>query len=57
MHTSHTDGSNDQAEIRQVQNVALADATAKAGVLPWTNAMFKARTAHNTSTPTTLTMN
>jgi MFS family permease len=29
------------AEIRQVQNVALADATAKAGVSPWTKAMFK----------------
>ncbi|KAF2795406.1 general substrate transporter [Melanomma pulvis-pyrius CBS 109.77] len=28
-------------EIRQVQNVALADATAKAGVSPWTPAMFK----------------
>lgn len=28
-------------EVRQVQNVALADATAKAGVSPWTPAMFK----------------
>jgi hypothetical protein len=31
------------SEIRQVQNVALADATAKAGVSPWTKAMFKVR--------------
>ena len=31
------------AEIRQVQNVALADATAKAAVSPWTKAMFKVR--------------
>jgi hypothetical protein len=31
------------SEIRQVQNVALADATAKAGVSPWTRAMFKVR--------------
>lgn len=28
-------------DIRQVQNVALADATAKAGVSPWTPAMFR----------------
>ena len=28
-------------EVRQVQNVALADATAKAGVSPWTPTMLK----------------
>ncbi|KAH8726796.1 general substrate transporter [Phaeosphaeriaceae sp. PMI808] len=43
IHTSHTRQSSgvQKAEIRQVQNVALADATAKAGVSPWTKAMFK----------------
>ena len=42
IHTSHTRRSSVQtADIRQVQNVALADATAKAGVSPWTKAMFK----------------
>lgn len=39
-HNEHRDGNT---EIRQVQNVALADATAKAGVSPWTGAMFKVR--------------
>ncbi|KAH7078303.1 hypothetical protein FB567DRAFT_132151 [Paraphoma chrysanthemicola] len=42
IHTSHTRQSSvHTAEIRQVQNVALADATAKANVSPWTKAMFK----------------
>ncbi|KAE8858495.1 hypothetical protein PTNB29_07710 [Pyrenophora teres f. teres] len=39
VHTSHS--SSTTAEIRQVQNVAFADATAKANVKPWTKAMFK----------------
>ncbi|EAT91578.2 hypothetical protein SNOG_00083 [Parastagonospora nodorum SN15] len=39
--SSTTRRSSVTAEIRQVQNVALADATAKAGVSPWTMAMFK----------------
>jgi hypothetical protein len=47
MHTSHTRRSSVTAEIRQVQNVALADATAKAGVSPWTKAMFKVRILPN----------
>lgn len=38
---SHIERSNSTAEIRQVQNVALADANAKANVRPWTKAMFK----------------
>lgn len=41
--SSTTRRSSVTAEIRQVQNVALADATAKAGVSPWTRAMFKVR--------------
>ena len=42
VHTSHTTHSTSTtAEIRQVQNVAFADATAKANVKPWTKAMFK----------------
>ncbi|KAH7402711.1 MFS lactose permease-like protein [Pyrenochaeta sp. MPI-SDFR-AT-0127] len=41
VHTSHTERSSSTVEIRQVQNVAFADATAKAGVSPWTKAMFK----------------
>jgi hypothetical protein len=45
VHTSHTRRNSITAEIRQVQNVALADATAKAGVSPWTKAMFKVRTS------------
>ena len=28
-------------EVRHVQNVALADATAKAGVSPWTPSLFR----------------
>jgi len=39
VHTSHSTSTT--AEIRQVQNVAFADATAKANVKPWTKAMFK----------------
>ncbi|KAI0580622.1 Sugar transporter [Pyrenophora tritici-repentis] len=39
VHTSHS--SSTTADIRQVQNVAFADATAKANVKPWTKAMFK----------------
>ena len=41
VHTSHTERSNGTTQIRQVQNVAFADATAKANVRPWTKAMFK----------------
>jgi hypothetical protein len=41
VHTSHTERSSSTMEIRQVQNVAFADATAKANVRPWTKAMFK----------------
>lgn len=41
VHTSHTERSSSTVEIRQVQNVAFADATAKANVRPWTKAMFK----------------
>lgn len=33
-------------QIREVQNVALADATAKSGVSPWTPAMFRVRIAY-----------
>ncbi|KAH7405840.1 general substrate transporter [Phaeosphaeria sp. MPI-PUGE-AT-0046c] len=33
--------SSGSEDIRRVQNVALADATARAGVSPWTRAMFK----------------
>ena len=40
VHTSHTERSS-STQIRQVQNVAFADATAKANVRPWTKAMFK----------------
>jgi hypothetical protein len=43
VHTSHTERSSGTSEIRQVQNVAFADATAKANVRPWTKAMFKVR--------------
>jgi hypothetical protein len=49
VHTSTTRRSSVTAEIRQVQNVALADATAKAGVSPWTKAMFKVK--HSTFKP------
>lgn len=35
--------SHSTTDIRLVQNVALADATAKAGVSPWTRAMFRVR--------------
>jgi MFS family permease len=46
IHTSHTRRSSfGPAEIRQVQNVALADATAKAAVSPWTKAMFRVRSS------------
>lgn len=38
---SHTERPKSATEVRQVQNVALADATAKAGVSPWTPSMFK----------------
>jgi hypothetical protein len=37
-------------EVRHVQNVALADATAKANVSPWTRAMFKVSRALRPST-------
>jgi len=40
VHTSQTERSS-STQIRQVQNVAFADATAKANVRPWTKAMFK----------------
>jgi hypothetical protein len=40
VYTSHTERSS-STQIRQVQNVAFADATAKANVRPWTKAMFK----------------
>jgi hypothetical protein len=40
---------NSVTEIRQVQNVALADATAKAGVSPWTPSMFKVSSRMNAS--------
>ena len=40
----HIERHGSVTEIRQVQNVALADATAKAGVSPWTGAMFKVST-------------
>jgi hypothetical protein len=43
VHVREVRRSSVSAEIRQVQNVALADATAKAGVSPWTKAMFKVR--------------
>lgn len=38
---SHEERRESATDIRQVQNVALADATAKAGVSPWTTAMFR----------------
>jgi len=38
---SHSERPKSATEVRQVQNVALADATAKAGVSPWTPSMFK----------------
>jgi hypothetical protein len=38
---SHAERPKSATEVRQVQNVALADATAKAGVSPWTKSMFK----------------
>ncbi|PSN69801.1 general substrate transporter [Corynespora cassiicola Philippines] len=38
---AHSERPDSTTEIRQVQNVALADATAKAGVTPWTRSMFK----------------
>lgn len=42
MYTSQSTQRNSAAtEIRQVHNVAFADAEAKAGVSPWTPAMFK----------------
>ncbi|KAF2856754.1 MFS lactose permease-like protein [Plenodomus tracheiphilus IPT5] len=41
VHTSHTERSYGTGEIRQVQNVAFEDASAKANVRPWTKAMFK----------------
>jgi hypothetical protein len=41
MGISHTATDDSGTEDRQVENVALADATAKAGVSPWTGAMFK----------------
>ena len=44
VHTSHTELSTSTTEIHQVQNVALADASAKANVRPWTKAMFKVST-------------
>lgn len=40
---SHDERRESGTEILQVQNVALADATAKAGVSAWTPAMFKVR--------------
>lgn len=36
-------GSDSVTDIREVQNVALADATARAGVSAWTPSMFKVR--------------
>jgi MFS family permease len=41
VHTSHSKHNSGITEIRQVHNVAFADATAKAGVSPWTRAMFR----------------
>jgi hypothetical protein len=42
VHTPHsTKRDSGATEIRQVHNVAFANATAKAGVSPWTPAMFK----------------
>ncbi|ORY17422.1 general substrate transporter [Clohesyomyces aquaticus] len=38
---SHAENRESTIDVRQVQNVALADATAKAQVSPWTPAMFK----------------
>jgi hypothetical protein len=38
---SQTERPKSPTELREVQNVALADATAKAGVSPWTPSMFK----------------
>ena len=32
---------NDSSEVINVQNVALADATAKSNVSPWTKSMFR----------------
>jgi hypothetical protein len=40
MRTLHTERSVDPAGVRQVQNVAFADANAKANVRPWTKNMF-----------------
>jgi hypothetical protein len=37
----HDERRESGTDIRHVQNVALADATAKAGVSPWTPAMFR----------------
>lgn len=36
--------SHKTTEIREVQNVALADATMKANLSPWTGRMFKVST-------------
>jgi hypothetical protein len=45
VYTSQSARRNSAAtEIRQVHNVAFADAEAKAGVSPWTPAMFKVST-------------
>lgn len=38
---SHAERRGSTSEVRNVQNVALADATAKAGVTPWSKAMFR----------------
>lgn len=51
VHTSHTERSSSTVEIRQVQNVAFADATAKAGVSPWTKAMFKVSSDYLSTSP------
>lgn len=43
-HGEHVAHAEHSGEVVQVQNVALADATAKAGVSPWTPSMFKVST-------------
>lgn len=44
MGVSHRERDSQGAEVLEVQNVALADATARAVVSPWTKRMFRVRT-------------
>lgn len=47
---SHAERRGSATEIREVQNVALADATAKSGVSAWTPAMFRVRATDGSTT-------